>query len=188
MSLTGIKDVDMNIILQLEDRELPWVCAVNKYVNEICESDTFWYRRLINRITKVRDDNLSKYKQLKIIDVTGERIREMQRFFGYKSLKELNMFLNELPPNAVYLLYYDFQSLDDLIKDTYGFNPEKIPPYINSVELQYDLRREVAKSPFLANTGRIIPYARFTFELRPVGKRLKAHIYDAYKTMGIIKN
>ena len=84
MSLTGVRDVDMNIILQLEDRELPRVCAVNKYVNEICESDAFWYRRLINRITKVRDDNFSKYKKLKIIDVTGDRIREMQKFFGYK--------------------------------------------------------------------------------------------------------
>ena len=186
MSLTGIKDVDMNIILQLEDSDLPRVCAVNKYVNEICESDAFWYRRLINRITKVRDDNLSKYKKLIIIDVTGERIREMQRFFGYKSLKELNMFLNELPPNAVYLLYYEFQYLDGLITETYDFNPENIPAYINRVELQYDLRREVAKSPYLANTTRRIPYVTFRFELRPRGKRLKVEIYDAYKSMGII--
>ena len=80
MSLTGIKDLDMNIILQLEDTELPRVCAVNRYVNEICQSDAFWYKRLINRIAKVRDINLSNYKELEIIDVTGERIREMQRF------------------------------------------------------------------------------------------------------------
>ena len=94
MSLTGVKDVDMEIILQLEDRELPRVCAVNKYVNEICQSDAFWYRRLLNRITKVRDDNLSKYKKLILIDITGERIKEMQRFYGLKNLKDLNSFLN----------------------------------------------------------------------------------------------
>ena len=131
----------------------------------------------------MRDD-----KKLIIIDVTGEKIREMQRFFGYKSLKELNMFLNELPPNAVYLLYYEFQFLDDLIKDTYDFKPEELPKYINREELQYDMRREVAKSPYLARTTRRIPYATFRFELRPLGKRLKVEIYDAYETMGIFKN
>ena len=55
MSLIRIRDVDMNIILQLKDSELPAVCSVNKYVNEISESDAFWYRKLLNRITKVRD-------------------------------------------------------------------------------------------------------------------------------------
>lgn len=122
MVLTGNRDVDMEIILQLEDRELPAVCAVNKYVNQICESDAFWYRRLLNRITKARDDNLSKYKDLLITDINGEKIREMQRFLGFKTLKELNAFLNELQPNAAYLAYYAILASDDYPFDNYVNN------------------------------------------------------------------
>ena len=137
MSLTGIKDVDMNIILQLEDSDLPRVCAVNKYVNEICQSDAFWYKRLINRIAKVKDINLSNYKELEIIDINGERIREMQRFFGLKSLKELNIFLNELPPNAAYLAYHGFPFVDQEIEEMYKFNEADLPKYIVT---NYDLK------------------------------------------------
>ena len=191
MSLTGIRDVDMNIILQLEDRELPRVCAVNKYVNEICESDAFWYRRLINRITKVRDDNFLKYKQLKIKDVTGERIREMQRFFGLKSLKELNIYLNELPPNAVYLAYHGFPFVDQEIEEMYKFNEADLPKYINRDELRFEMRREVSKVAYFAKYDRTIrdPDFIFNFTLRPVRSisKLGQKFYDAYKTMGIFK-
>ena len=186
MSLTGIRDVDMNIILQLEDSDLPRVCAVNKYVNEICESDAFWYRRLINRITKVRDDNLSKYKKLIIIDVTGKRIREMQRFFGLKSLKELNMFLNELPRNAVYLLYYTFPSFDEQIRLIYKeFKEEELPTYINRSELRYEMRRQAAKSHYSLRNNRKINNYTFQFTITPTRKILPQENYDAYQLMGL---
>lgn len=96
MSLTGLKDVDMEIILQLDDRDLPRVRRVNKYVNEICQSDAFWYKRLINRITKIMKDNFSKYKDLKMIDVCGEKIKEMQEFYGLKNLKEFKLFFERI--------------------------------------------------------------------------------------------
>ena len=182
MSLTGLKDVDMEIILQLEDRELSRVCSVNKYVNEICQSDAFWYRRLINRIAKVRDINLTNYKELIIIDVTGERIREMQRFFGFNSLKELNTFLNELPKNAVYLLYFPFPSFDKHIPLIYPkFNENELPKYINREELRYEMRRQVSKAQYsLTNDRRINSYT-FQFTIIPVPKELPVEGYTAYK-------
>ena len=182
MSLTGVRDVDMEIILQLEDSDLPRVCAVNKYVNEICQSDAFWYRRLINRITKVRDINLTNYKELIIIDTNGERIREMQRFFGLKSLKELNIFLNELPPNAVYLLYFAFPAFDKNIKVTYEqFNENELPKYINREELRYEMRRQVAKAHYSLTNDRSINNHIFRFVIIPKPRALTAEGYAAYK-------
>ena len=188
MSLTGVKDVDMEIILQLEDRELPRVCAVNRYVNEICQSDAFWYRRLINRITKVRDDNLSKYKNLILIDITGARIREMQRFYGLKSLKNLNIFLNELPANAAYIAYHGFSEIDDRIKETYNINENDLPKYINRDELRYEMRRELTKERYCPRNNRVIDYISYIVEIRPNGvKKVPIDIYDAFKIMGIVE-
>ena len=187
MSLTGVRDVDMEIILQLEDSDLPRVCAVNKYVNEICESDAFWYRRLINRIAKVKDINLSNYKELEIIDINGERIKEMQRFFGLKSLKELNSFLNELPLNAAYLLYYAFPYFDKHIKTTYEqFNENELPKYINREELRYEMRRQVAKAHYSLTNDRRINNHTFQFSIIPTPKELPVEGYAAYKkVMGL---
>ena len=187
MSLTGVRDVDMGIILQLEDSDLPRVCSVNKYVNEICQSDAFWYKRLINRIAKVRDINLSNYKELEIIDINGERIREMQRFFGLKSLKELNIFLNELPPNAAYLLYFAFPSFDRHIPLIYPkFNENELPKYINRDELRYEMRRQVAKAHYSLTNDRRINKHTFQFTIIPVPKELPVEGYAAYKkVMGL---
>ena len=183
MSLTGVKDVDMEIILQLEDTELPRVCAVNKYVNEICQSDAFWYKRLINRIAKVRDINLSNYKGLKIIDINGERIREMQRFFGFKNLKGLNSYLNELHPNAAYLLYFVSPSFfDRQIRLTYpGFNENELPKYINREELLYEMRRQVAKAHYTLTNDRRINNHSFQFNIIPTPLMLPVEGYTTYK-------
>jgi hypothetical protein len=186
MSLTGVGDVDMEIILQLEDRELSRVCCVNKYLNEICQSDTFWYKRLINRIATARNDNLSKYKQLMLIDINGKRIREMQEYFGLKDLKEVNNFLNELPYKAVYLLYYAFPCFDNHIVKIYeGFDESKLPKYINRKELKYEMRREVAKSHYFLTPDRSLNNYTFRFSIIPAATDLPIESYNAYKTMGL---
>ena len=49
-TLTGIKDVDMKIVNMLDDYELGKVCQANKYINkEICNSQTFWRNRVLNK-------------------------------------------------------------------------------------------------------------------------------------------
>jgi hypothetical protein len=183
MGLTGNRDVDMEIILQLEDRELPAVCSVNKYVNEICSSDAFWYRRLINRITKAREDNLSKYKKLIIIDITGERIRQMQHFFGLKTLKELNDLLNMISFNATYQIYYDFPTIDENINNAYDI--KELPEYINEETFRYYLRREAIKVQYSRLTGKKIPYPTIHFNLIPKKRQWRQEIYDILRITGI---
>ena len=46
---TKIKDVDLKILQQLDDKELPVVCSVNKYVAELCNDESFWLTRLLNK-------------------------------------------------------------------------------------------------------------------------------------------
>ncbi len=143
MSLTGIRDVDMQILLNLDDSELPRVCAVNKYVNKLCEHDDFWYRRIIDKIAKAKEYNFSKVKDLIDIQITGERIKEMQEYFGFEKLKELNDFMNKLPRNSLYQVYMFFKEYDKSINAIYSINIDTsvFPKYIDRKELINELRR-----------------------------------------------
>lgn len=184
MSLTGIRDVDIEILLNLDDSELPRVCAVNKYVNSICEHDDFWYRRIINKIGKVKEDNFSKVKNLANIEITGKRVREMQKYFGFDKLKEFNNFLNKLPLNALYPEYMVFDKNDDYINIVYGMNihTHVFPKYINKEELIYDVRRSFTISRYEPiSKGNEFRIASFLFGLVPV-KRLISITDENFKT------
>ncbi len=183
MSLTGIRDVDIEILLNLDDNELPRVCAVNKYVNSICEDDKFWYRRIINKIEKVKQDNFSKVKNLTNIAITADRIREMQKYYGFKKLKDLNNFLNKLPVNALYqeYFYFDFNG-DTLINDIYGIdiNTHILPEYIDRQKLIYEMRRNFTIYNYkLVNNLNRQEYKSFSFNL-PAQKKGN-HIINSFK-------
>jgi hypothetical protein len=64
MSLTGIKDGDILILLQLKDRELGPVCQANKYVASLCKDDNFWKIRIVNKIKRAFENNLSKSSKI----------------------------------------------------------------------------------------------------------------------------
>ena len=69
--------VDLKILQQLDDKELPLVCSVNKYVAELCNDENFWLTRLIN-------------KQVYPL----EEIRDFKGNFTYKEIYR-HLFLNE---------------------------------------------------------------------------------------------
>lgn len=46
---TGIKDVDMEILLKIDDRYLLNTCLTNKYINNICKDENFWRKRFFNK-------------------------------------------------------------------------------------------------------------------------------------------
>ena len=48
---SGIKDVDLQILSNLDDKDLFNACLSNKYLNNICKtSDMFWKNRIINNL------------------------------------------------------------------------------------------------------------------------------------------
>ena len=47
--LSGNKETDFLILMQLTDYELTKVCQVNKYVNKLCNDDNFWRNRVLTK-------------------------------------------------------------------------------------------------------------------------------------------
>lgn len=78
MALTGIKDVDMKIIDNLNDAELGKVCQVNKYVSKLCNDEIFW----VNRIRR-------------IYPVTSEELKLAKEYLLFSSYKELYIWLQK---------------------------------------------------------------------------------------------
>jgi hypothetical protein len=66
---TGQKDVDVKILNLLEDKDLISLCETNKYVNSICNNDTFWRDRIVNKygkeaLIKLKETNgITSYKE-----------------------------------------------------------------------------------------------------------------------------
>ena len=50
--LTGVKDLDFEILNQLDDKSLISFCSVNQEAQNLCNSQTFWQRRVIDKFGK----------------------------------------------------------------------------------------------------------------------------------------
>ncbi len=48
-AFTGLPATDILILAELSDRELIDTCTVNKYVNNICNNESFWLNRVLNK-------------------------------------------------------------------------------------------------------------------------------------------
>jgi len=49
MAMTGIKDLDLEILMNLPDRDLLNYCSTNKDIYNMCNNDMFWRKRFIKR-------------------------------------------------------------------------------------------------------------------------------------------
>ena len=47
--LTGVKDVDWQILNELNDKSLVNACQSSKQINKICNDDMFWFQRTIEK-------------------------------------------------------------------------------------------------------------------------------------------
>jgi len=187
MSLTGIRDIDIEIILKIDEKELPKMYLVNKYINKICQSDDFWYKKIINKIVAAKKDNFSKVKELTDIEVTGKRIKQMKEFFGFQSLRELNDFLNLANSKAPYQIYYEFDrpNFQNAIKTIYGdLNEIKLPKYINRDELVYEIKRNyvITKYPHIYNVDSFA-YKSFIFNLSPFFPSYSVTNFEIFKKL-----
>jgi hypothetical protein len=140
--LTGIRDTDILILLQLEDRELGPVCSVNSYVRSLCNDENFWRTRIINRIKKGFENNLKFYPELVKIEINGNVVGEMKKYLGFSTLKELNSYLDKIPIPALYYLYLRFSHIDNIIAQIYEFDKKLLPKYINLEQIMFFLRRQ----------------------------------------------
>lgn len=106
--LTGVRDLDLKILQNLDDGELPIVCATNKYVRDLCNDENFWFNRLVTRIYVYK---LSEIKRLRG-DLT---YKEIYRFIylneGQKGI------IKAAKQNNIYLFKYLYHDLWETRKD-----------------------------------------------------------------------
>ena len=144
---TGIRDIDMLILLNLKDCELSPVSLTNSYLSSICNDEIFWSKRIINRIKKSLEDTL-KLRKVIGLPINFERIQDMKKHFGFSTLQELNTFLNDIPSNGLYYLYARFESLNHNIEKIFKCDEKLLPEYIDSRKLKFYLIREFTKGIF----------------------------------------
>lgn len=56
------KDINYQLMLRLEDRDLVNFCRINKKADEYCKDDTFWMNRIIYKFPFIPFDVLKRYK------------------------------------------------------------------------------------------------------------------------------
>lgn len=150
---SGIKDVDMMILLNLTDYELTRVCQVNKYVNSICKDDNFWLKRILQTAQSSLESNLEAYSQyasaVDVKSVNRVDVDEARNFYGFGSYSEFYKFIVEAVDNLPQLIYYIiiFPKLyPNVVKKLYRINSEKLPKWIIYEDLIYYIKRKLLKN------------------------------------------
>ena len=56
---SGIRDIDMKILMDLEDEDLYYACQTDKRINDICNDEVFWMRKAIKSGNVVKPEDIS---------------------------------------------------------------------------------------------------------------------------------
>ena len=62
MLLTGVKDLDMKILNELDDVDLVKMCQTNRAADSICTDQSFWLNRIMTKFPYLSLEILNKYK------------------------------------------------------------------------------------------------------------------------------
>ena len=130
MSLTGIKDLDLTILLNMDDVSLENMCRVNKYAKKMCNNNYFWYLKFTNIIKNLPFDKSIDYKSL---------------YFEIHNLNDFINFIiyNDNQPLKLWLLKYHLTAYENVV-----FN--KLNDYLSSLNDIHTLsgKEEVIKSAY----------------------------------------
>ena len=106
ISFTGLPAADIIILNELSDTDLINVCASNKYLNHICNNESFWFNKVLNKYS-------SKLG-------SGKEIRDKYMLPG-TTWKEYYLWLsnmeNDVMSSIKILINYDREDLLILHKD-----------------------------------------------------------------------
>lgn len=88
-AFTGNPNVDMEILGRMDDEDLLNVCQVNKYVNDLCNRESFWANKVLNKYGRILG--------------SGEEIKRKYLNNGSISWKEYYLWLSDVlnSPSAV---------------------------------------------------------------------------------------
>ncbi len=95
MSLSGIKDVDLKILSELNDRDLFSFCLADKAVNKMCKDEHFWRNRFVSRFGQLKKTKNWRNSYLKVISSLEKYSKNPWEFF-----KEVSWNITEPAKNA----------------------------------------------------------------------------------------
>ena len=193
MSLSGHKDTDMLILLQLEDHELGPVCQANSYVRKICQDENFWKMRVVNMFKKSYDGNIEYQKRPFtnfIKDVNPGNMEALKKYFGFDTMKELNRYLGQIPLNALFQLFIMLLLKPDYLSRKITFTDE-LPKYINKNEIIFEDRRDIWKQYLTKDSNYILYFPRLyladdtpgIISENPLSQVQSVDIHDSMKSL-----
>jgi len=78
---SGIKDVDLLILMILEDADLFKICLLNKYFNSLCNDEYFWYNRIVKKYGKdVANKNINKKWKKYYLNILNNSINLYKKY------------------------------------------------------------------------------------------------------------
>ena len=135
--LTGAKDTDFLVLMELNDSELGKVCKANKYVNSLCNDPQFWANRIV-----------------KFFPLSGEDIKKLKEYLDIRNNKDLYLYLRSIRTiqrfkgkiydmsdifKTVVLRYLVKQTVPEQIINAYL--RDDLPKWFNRQEVIYEMRR-----------------------------------------------
>lgn len=101
--------------MHLEDHELAKVCIANKYVKSLCDDDTFWMNRTIQKFEIVRELDPDPEWQSSFI------LRQIKEYLLFKNWKEFYKWIKENNVNHRYyidnMIYYMKEDIGEIEKE-----------------------------------------------------------------------
>jgi hypothetical protein len=143
MSLTGNKETDFLVLMELNDEELGKVCQVNKYVNKLCNDDNF-YRKRIYLNYKYSPQIANSMKNYLAFDTW----KEYYIWLSFLSEEERNLIVTSLETDKIQIIDAAVTKLKTLTLPKWIYPPEfyktfkrdafiNIHPEIN-IDYEYD--------------------------------------------------
>ena len=122
-TLTEIKDVDLLILSELDDRDLFNMCLVNKYANKLCQNENFWKDRFMKRFGSTAQKHSSRFK-LRNVSWRNTYLKVVQdlQFFSTQPWKIFNFISYNVKTDIVKIsTYIDEKRIYVLPKDSETF-------------------------------------------------------------------
>jgi hypothetical protein len=142
---TNIKELNLKILSELDDRSLFNVCLTNKYLKNLCKDENFWFQRSVNRfplyLVEKKEDETWRHFYL-------FQLQKETMFLGDLVLSEVNeipwypTYSHGLPP--ISQSYYFQDQFDNLLIYNKEFNATSYV-YISSMIRMEDGRYERIK-------------------------------------------
>lgn len=129
--LTGIKDADFLVLMQLNDYELTQVCQVNRYVQKLCNDDQFWRNRFIKTYSDYLGSSVSE---------TLDRAKQYKTYLDFDTWKDMYIFFNVEKVKKLFYLLSHQTELDEHINDLIK---KDLPIWVNRDLLEKSLRRDL---------------------------------------------